>query len=342
LTETRLRTYTHLVGYTLAALFIASLAMQNLRYGFYSLFFLAAIMTLLAIGGAGYTLVSRRHQLSAKGHLFILTGLNISLVIAMFFLSPPGISHWVMPMMVLNLLILPLRQGLILSLTLLIALCSFLLLTEDAFQAITISAGVFALISVSALFVWHYDHMAQSAEDLAITDPITGAHNARFLDETLQKEISRAIVMEHCLSVITLAIDYADEMEDLHGKNGMQHVLKDLTQHLFGVVRAGDTLYTLENGEFYLILPFTPEEGVRVIAERIRRTIAEERWAIIGKMTVSLGCTTRGSTDKRTQDLHRRVRAALHDARKRGADSAWYSKEQQSTDRQRKGDAAES
>jgi len=232
----------------------------------------------------------------------------------------------VMPMVVFNLLILPLRQGLALSLALLLALGGFMLATVGLTEAMTVGAGVFALTSVAALYIWHYEHMAQSAEDLAITDPVTGAHNARFLDETLQKEISRSIVMDHCLSVITLAVDYADEMEDLHGKDSIQALLKDLTRHLFGVIRAGDTLYTLENGEFYLILPFTPEEGVRVIAERIRRTIAEESWPVVGKVTVSMGCTTRASEDKRTQDLHRRVRAALHEARKRGADSAWYSK----------------
>ncbi|ARM85314.1 MULTISPECIES: diguanylate cyclase [Marinobacter] len=325
MTETRLRSFTHLAGYAFASLFIASLAFQNLRYGFYDLFFLAAGMALLTVAGAGYTFICRRRQLSAPGHLLILTALNSGLVAAMFALDPPGISHWVMPLVVLNLLILPLRQGLILSLLLLVALALFLLLSSPLMYAITISAGVFALVAVAALYIWHYDHMAQSAEDLAITDPVTGAHNARFLDETLQKEISRAIVMSHSLSVISLAIDYAEEAEDLHGQAGMQRLLRDLTQHLFDVIRAGDTLYTLEDGEFFLILPFTPEEGVRVIAERIRRTIAEQNWPLAGKVTVSLGCTTRASTDIRTADLRKRVRHALEEARKRGADSVWYS-----------------
>lgn len=325
MTETRLRSFTHLAGYAFASLFIASLAFQNLRYGFYDLFFLAAGMALLTVAGAGYTFICRRRQLSAPGHLLILTALNSGLVAAMFALDPPGISHWVMPLVVLNLLILPLRQGLILSLLLLVALALFLLLSSPLMYAITISAGVFALVAVAALYIWHYDHMAQSAEDLAITDPVTGAHNARFLDETLQKEISRAIVMSHSLSVISLAIDYAEEAEDLHGQVGMQRLLRDLTQHLFDVIRAGDTLYTLEDGEFFLILPFTPEEGVRVIAERIRRTIAEQNWPLAGKVTVSLGCTTRASTDIRTADLRKRVRHALEEARKRGADSVWYS-----------------
>lgn len=326
MTETRLRSFTHLAGYLLASLFIASLAFQNLRYGFYELFFLASGMALLTIAGAGYTLICRRRQLSAPGHLIVLAALNSGLVAAIYALDPPGISHWVMPLVMLNLLILPLRQGMALSLLLLLALTLFLLLTKTLTHTVTIGSGVFALIAVAALYIWHYDHMAQSAEDLAITDPITGAHNARFLDETLQKEISRAIEMSHSLSVISLAIDYADEAEDLHGKAGMQRLLKDLTQHLFGVIRAGDTLYTLEDGEFFLILPFTPEEGVRVIAERIRRTIAEQTWPLVGTVTVSLGCTTRASSDTRTGDLRTRVRRALQEARKRGADSVWYSK----------------
>lgn len=325
MTETRLRSFTHLAGYVVASLFIASLAFQNLRYGFYELFFLAAGMALLTLAGAGYTILCRRHQLSAPGHLIVLTALNIGLVAAMIALEPPGISHWAMPLVLLNLLILPLRQGMILSLLLWIALVLFLLLEYSVTSAITIGSGAFALIAVAALYIWHYDHMAQSAEDLAITDPVTGAHNARFLDETLQKEISRAIAMSHSLSVISLAIDYADEAEDLHGQAGMQRLLRDVTQHLFGVVRAGDTLYTLDDGEFFLILPFTPEEGVRVIAERIRRSIAEQTWPLAGKVTVSLGCTTRASTDTRTADLRKRVRQALEEAHKRGADSVWYS-----------------
>lgn len=98
-----------------------------------------------------------------------------------------------------------------------------------------------------------------------------------------------------------------------------------MTEHLFDVIRAGDTLYTLNDSEFFLILPYTPEEGVRVIAERIRRTIAEHQWAVVGKATVSIGCTTRGSGDTRTDSLRKRAHAAMEEARRRGADSVWFS-----------------
>jgi|SRR5690554_1610620 len=325
MTETRLRTWTHSIGYGLATLFIFILAMQNLRYGFYALFYLAAGMATLTLAGAIYTFICRRHQLSAPGHLIILSSLNSGLLVAMFTLQNPGISHWVMPLLVLNFLILPLRQGLLLSLLLLIPTAILISNREPAADAITVISGLLILLTATALYIWHYDHIAQSAEDLAITDPVTGAHNARFLDETLQKEISRAIATGHPLSVIKLSIDYAAEAEDLHGSAAMQNLFRHMTEHLFGVIRAGDTLYTLNSSEFFLILPFTPEDGLRVIAERIRRTIAENQWPVVGKATVSLGCTIRGSGDTRTDGLRKRAHQAMEEARRRGADSVWFS-----------------
>lgn len=325
MTETRLRTWTHGTGYGLATLFILALAMQNLRYGFYDLFYLATGMATLTLAGVAYTVICRRHQLSAPGHLIILSGLNSGLLAALLTLESPGISHWAMPMLMLNLLILPLRQGLALSLLLLLPMVGIFLYQQPTADAIATVSGLAILLTAAALYIWHYDHMAQSAEDLAITDPVTGAHNARFLDETLQKEISRAIATGHPLSVIDLSIDYADEAADLHGKAGVQTLFRDMTEHLFDVIRAGDTLYTLNDSEFFLILPFTPEEGVRVIAERIRRTIAEHQWPIVGKATVSLGCTTRGTGDTRTDSLRKRAHDAMEEARRRGADSVWFS-----------------
>lgn len=325
MTETRLRTWTHSAAYGLATLFIAALALQNLRYGFYQLFYLASGMAALTFAGNIYTFICRRHQLSAPGHLIILTGLNSGLIAAMFTLDSPGITHWIMPLLVLNLLILPLRQGVALSLLLLLPASALIISEQPYAHATIIISGLLLLLAAASLYAWHYDNMAQSAEDLAITDPVTGAHNARFLDETLQKEISRAIATGHPLAVINIGIDYADQAIDLHGKAGLQTLFRSITEHLFGVIRAGDTLYTINDSEFFLILPFTPEEGVRVIAERIRRTISEQNWPVTGKTTVSLGCTSRGSGDTRTDNLRKRAHKALEDAQRKGADSVWFS-----------------
>lgn len=321
MTETRLRTYTHLTGYCLATVFIIMLAVQNFRYGFYDLFYLASALATLTIIGMGYTAIARRQQLRAPGHRFVMTALNALILIALFSLQQADISYWCLPVILLNLLILPLRQGVALSLLITVLLGAFLIGREPLTDAILIVFAAIILLSTGALYIWHYDHMAQSAEDLSITDPNTGAHNARFLDETLQKEISRCMATGHPLSVISLALDYMDETRDLHGPTGLSTFYREATQHLFGVIRAGDTLYTLDDGHFFLILPFTPEEGVRVIAERIRRSIGEKDWPVVGRVTVSLGCATRTPRDTLADALRKRTDFALQQAQNRGHDS---------------------
>ncbi|MDP4548322.1 GGDEF domain-containing protein [Marinobacter sp. MDS2] len=325
MTETRLRTWTHSAAYALAAVFIGALALQNLRYGFYPLFYLASMMATVLFVGLIYTLISRRQQLSAPGHLIILSLLNAGLVISSLTLEAPGISHWAMPLLVLNLTILPLRRGLGLS-ALLVATVSISLLFRHPFaDAMISSSGLGLMLAVVGLYIWGYDYMAQSAQNLSTTDPITGAHNARFLDETLQKEISRAIATGHPLSVASIGLSHAEEIRDLHGKAGLQNLLKNMTERLFETIRAGDTLYTINESEFFLILPFTPEEGVRVIAERIRRNLIEHDWPEVGKISVSLGCTTRGNGDTSTYSLRSRATNAMEEANTRGANSAWFS-----------------
>lgn len=325
MTETRLRTWTHSAAYTLAAVFISALAFQNLRYGFYQLFYLASMMATLLFLGLIYTLISRRQQLSAPGHLIILSLLNVGLLISCLTLEAPGLSHWAMPLLVLNLTILPLRQGLALSVLLVATVSISLWLKQPFSDALLASSGLGLMLAVVGFYIWGYDHMTQSAQDLSTTDPVTGAHNARFLDETLQKEISRAIATGHPLSVVSIGLSHSEEIRDLHGKAGLQNLLKNMTEHLFETIRTGDTLYTINESEFFLILPFTPEEGVRVIAERIRRSIIEYDWPEVGKVSVSLGCTTRGNGDTSTYSLRSRATNAMEEANTRGAHSAWFS-----------------
>lgn len=324
MTETQLRTYTHFTGYGLAALFALMLAVQNLRYGFYELFYLAVTLTLLAITGAVYTVVRRRRQLRAPGHLIILALANGIMAVALIASDGTDLSYWCQPLLLLNILILQLRYGIALSLALWAVMALALLTRSPLSEALYTVTASLILVIAAALYLWHYNHMAQSAENLAITDPTTGAHNARFLDETLQKEISRSTVTGHSLSVIMVRIDYINEIKALHGETGLQRLAKEVTYKLFEIIRAGDTLYTLDSGEFFLILPFTPEEGVRVIAERIRRTLTEHRWPVAGRLTVSVGCTTRTPADQSSETLLSRARAALNEASERGRDIIWY------------------
>ena len=325
MTETRLRTVNSALAYGLCSLFFAMLAIQNLRFGFYWLFYLSAAMGAVSLGACLYTIAVRNYQLRARGHVPLVLSLEALTLMAVWANGTATAAFWALPVFTLAFLVLPLRAALKLTIPAALLLMALLLGTLPPAEGLPASMAFVLLIASAGLASWHYDHMAQSAEDLAIIDPVTGAHNARFLDETLQKEISRAQATTHPVSILMLDIDHHDQVQELLGTDQTQSLYRHLADHLFTLIRAGDTLYFLGQGRFCLILPFTHEEGARVTAERIRRSIAEAQWQQVGRMTVSIGATTHISQDTLAERLRQRATEALEEAGRRGHDRVWFS-----------------
>ncbi len=323
MTETRLRTRTHLISYGLAALFFLLLAQQNLRFGFYGLFYGALLLTCLALAGVAYTLIQSRRQLLASGHGWLLSGMAACVAVTTL-IYPQLAIYWLYPLLLLNLLLLPPRRGLLLCGLITVLVWSLLLARGLPVEALNTLVGAALLTGTAGVYAWRYHHNALSVEELAIVEPVTGAYNERYLEETLVKELSRTSVTGHPLSLIHLQVDYLEELEDMLGSVGLQPLMRGISQHLANTIRAGDSHYYIDGGNFFLLLPFTPEEGARVIAERVRRTIAESRWGTTDSLTVSLGCTTCDSGDTSPSQLRETATAALHEAQQRGHNRVWH------------------
>ncbi|TVP57732.1 MAG: GGDEF domain-containing protein [Halomonadaceae bacterium] len=322
MTETHLRTRTHGLGYGAGMLAFLLTATLNLSYGFYGLFFNALIVTLLLAAGLGYTLVMRRQQLKAIAHQYLLAGAGVVALLAASQHSDMALL-WLFPLVLLNLLVLPLKRGLILC-SLLVILTAVLFHGRWNYPLAATLIGLMLLILAAALFAYRYHYNAHSVDTLTLIDSDTGAGNLRYFQDTLTREISRSQVTGHALSLVCLAVDYYQEMLDLHGNVNMQPVLRQLSEKLQQALRAGDSHYYGGEGSFYLLLPYTPEEGVRVMVERLRRQMAEERWPVVDSLTTSLGCTTRGDDESDPVALETRSREALKAAQSSGHNRAWY------------------
>ena len=110
MTETYLRTRTLAIAYLAIALCFAALAIQNLRYGFYELFFSALVIMTLGLSGAVYTALKRRTQLQARGHLMLVVLTQLCGLWA-FAVAPGTAVYWLFPLLILGLVLLPLAQG---------------------------------------------------------------------------------------------------------------------------------------------------------------------------------------------------------------------------------------
>lgn len=322
MTETALRTRTHLGSYLVTGLCFLILARANLTYGLYELFFGALIMTLISATGAVYTVAMRRQQLTARAH-YPLLGLAGLTTLVCITIEPEMASIWLFPLVLLNLLILRIRQALVLS-AVIIALAMVIMAPVPSYERLSLLTALLLLGGATAWFAFRYHFSARYVDTLTIIDPETGAYNSRCLDETLAKEISRSEATGHSLSLALLAVDHLDELRDVHGDAQLPELFRAISNQLRAAMRAGDSHYYLGNGHFYLLLPFTHEEGLRVIAERIRRLVAESQWPVAESITVTLGCTTRTEGETRVREMKQRCTEALEEAQRRGHDQVWH------------------
>lgn len=322
MTETALRTRTNLVTYALTLLFFMILAERNLRYGFYGLFFSALIVAALACAGIALTLLRRHRQLRTRSHLLILSLMAVTILQAIA--HDPGLApFWLYPLLMAAFLLLRLRlAALICTLSLVLGLVLSWRLDLPS-QLAWLGTGV--LLAVGAgWFARHYHASARYVDTLTIIDPETGAYNKRCLEETLNKEISRSEATGHPLSLALLSIDHRDELTGIHGEETMADLNAAISQSLRSTIRAGDSHYHLGNGYFFLLLPFTHEEGLRVIAERVRRLLGESHWPGVVSITASIGCTTRAAGERSAEAMRQRCEQALEEAKRRGHDQVWH------------------
>lgn len=322
MTETHLRTRTHGMGYGAGLLTFILTATLNLHHSFYGLFFNALMVALLMGVGLGYTLIMRRQQLKAHAHQYLLATIGVVTLLAASQYNDMALL-WLFPLVLLNLLVLPLKRGLILCAFLVILAVLLFYARWNYFLAATLS-GLLLLVMAAALFAYRYHYNARSVDTLTLIDSDTGAGNLRYFHDTLALEISRSRVTGHTLSLVYLVVDYYQELTDLHSAVNMQPVLRHLSENLRQALRAGDSHYYAGDGCFYLLLPFTSEEGVRVIVERLRRQTAEDQWPLVDSLTISLGCTTRADDEDNPETLTARSQEALKAAQASGHNRAWY------------------
>ncbi len=125
---------------------------------------------------------------------------------------------------------------------------------------------------------------------MAHTDPLTGLITRRAFYETLSKEWERAARYHLPLSCVMMDIDFFKRVNDVHGHQAGDAVLKAVARRLVENSRACDAVCRHGGEEFCIMLPETGESGAERWAERARRRIAESGIPV-GDMTLRITCS---------------------------------------------------
>lgn len=161
----------------------------------------------------------------------------------------------------------------------------------------------------------------------ATVDALTGLDNRRQLDKRLLQEVSFAHRSKRPLSVLMMDLDHFKSINDTHGHSVGDYVLKELAKIVRSVTRDYDIAGRYGGEEFVLLMPDTPMDGARILAERLRERV-DNTVISVGKfmsskadtikITLSIGIATYNGEDKNPADLYEESDIALYRAKQGG------------------------
>ena len=173
--------------------------------------------------------------------------------------------------------------------------------------------------------------MQHKLEEQSITDGLTGLRNRRFFDERLREEFLRAQRFGDYLSLIMVDLDHFKQVNDRHGHQAGDAVLRESAVLIRGSVRDPDICARYGGEEFAVILPKTHMSGALAVAERIWRAVGAKEFPLGAdgptpqktlRVTASIGVAFYPSKDIGSADLLVRFAdQALYEAKRQGRNS---------------------
>lgn len=143
-------------------------------------------------------------------------------------------------------------------------------------QGPTTTVILFDLLSLFGgslgLLLWHQGNIQRLLERLATSDALTGALNRHGFMPRLGEELARAVRRERPVAIVACDLDHFKRVNDVHGHDVGDAVLRGFVNRARGLMRSTDLLGRLGGEEFVLVLPETHLADAVQILQRMRLT----------------------------------------------------------------------
>jgi two-component system cell cycle response regulator len=166
-------------------------------------------------------------------------------------------------------------------------------------------------------------HNVQLSLEMAITDQLTGLHNRRYMERHLSNLISNAGKTGKPLAFLIIDIDYFKAVNDTHGHDIGDEVLRDFAARIGANVRGIDLACRYGGEEFVVAMPDTDIAFASMVAERLRRSVESSPFEISRdpkklNVTISIGIAASEGEKDTAEALLRRADQALYRAKRDG------------------------
>ena len=132
------------------------------------------------------------------------------------------------------------------------------------------------------------------AEQSALLDTQSGAYSGRFIEELLDREISRASRFNHNLALVMLEIDAYEVLRGKFGEAGLSRILREFVAVIRAKTRRVNTVGRIQDGEFCLLIPEADRAIAVRLGEQLRLALEEHPYAAaqpgeIVRLAVNIG-----------------------------------------------------
>ena len=137
--------------------------------------------------------------------------------------------------------------------------------------------------------------LMETLRESSLRDPMTGLHNRRFLEESVETLIGQAQRRKASMAFLMLDLDYFKMVNDTYGHDAGDAVLNTLAKLLRQSVRASDFVIRYGGEEFLILLQETDAAAAGAVAEKIRAAVADLKIQTSGgilQKTISIGISS--------------------------------------------------
>ena len=168
-----------------------------------------------------------------------------------------------------------------------------------------------------------YERFTRMALQQASLDPLTETFNRRALSRLARAAIADARREHRRIGVLLVDVDHFKRVNDSHGHEAGDAVLRALVARMQAELRGGDVLGRLGGEEFVVLLRHADEAVLGEIGERLRQAVRSrpvEADGVSLPITISLGGALLADADADLRDLLRRADVAVYAAKAAGRD----------------------
>lgn len=161
---------------------------------------------------------------------------------------------------------------------------------------------------------------SKTLEYAAVTDPLTGMYNRRYFDDAVAEYLRAFQEIEKPVGMILLDIDHFKLVNDTHGHDIGDEVLRQIAACLFEFTRYHDVVARLGGEEFAILSPNVSHGQLYALADRIRNAIAGlmvQTGNVTLRVTVSAGVAVWDGREGGDQ-LYKRADSQLYEAKRQG------------------------